>query len=89
MAATLAARYIEDDLPAGMPALKCAVRLSGGCQREQVTHHRPQEAIGQQSSQRAGALAVVLSEHAVECDVGVQKQQIGRFSASSAAVTGG
>jgi hypothetical protein len=48
------------------------VRLGGRREREHAADHRPQPAIGKQRGERPGAVAVILDEHAVKRNVGVQ-----------------
>jgi hypothetical protein len=69
-----AARDVEDDLSAGMPVFQDPVCLGGGIEGEHVADDGPQLAPPQQAGQRAGPVPVVLDEHAVEGDVGIQQR---------------
>ena len=47
--------------------------FGGGGKLQQVADHRPEPALVKQRGERPHALAVVLDEHSVEGDVGVQQ----------------
>ena len=57
-----------------MAAFQYPVRLSRRREREHVADDRPQRAPVKQGRKRPGAVAVVLDEHAVEGDVGIQQR---------------
>src|SRR5215469_4002319 len=71
--AAVAARDVEDDLAAGGPALQDLVCLGGCRQREQVADHWLHGAIVRQCREGPGALPVVLDQHAMEADVGIEQ----------------
>src|SRR4029077_4612973 len=69
-----AARDVEDDLPAGVPAFQDPVCLAGCFEGERAADDGPQPALVKQAGEGPGAVAVVLDEHAVEGDVGIEQR---------------
>jgi len=72
--AALAACDVKDDLPADVPAFQDSVCLGGCLQREQVADDRlPGTSVRQRREGPGAWPVVVLNQHAVEADVGIQQ----------------